>query len=86
MVEAVHGMVKQKYRLLDHNIHNKLVPNIGIYFGVASFLNNAHGQRVQSDKELSYEILQRKHAQKDVNNTLAIEAMDKEWIRRKTPF
>ena len=79
-------MLKKKYRLLDHKIDKKLVPNIGIYFRVALFLNNAYGKREQSDKELSYEILQRKHAQKDVNNTLAIEAMDKEWIRRKTPF
>ena len=41
VVEAVHGMVKQKYRLLDHKTDNKLVPNIRIYFRVASFLNNA---------------------------------------------
>ena len=55
VVEAVHGMIKQKYRLLDHKIDNKLVPNSGIYFRVASFLNNAYGQRLQSDKEVSYE-------------------------------
>ena len=59
VVEAVHGMLKQKYRLLDHKIDNKLVSNIGIYFRVASFLNNAYGQRMQSDKEVHYEILQR---------------------------
>ena len=86
VVKAVHGMLKQKYRLLNHKIHNKLVPNIGIYFRVASFLNNAYGQMLQSDKELSYEILQRLHAQKDVNNTLATEAEEKGSIRRKTPF
>ena len=32
VLKAVHGMLKQKYRLLDHKIDNKLVPNIGIYF------------------------------------------------------
>ena len=53
---------------------------------MASFLNNAYGQRLQSDKELSYEILQRMHAQKDVENTLATEAKEKGWIRRKNPF
>ena len=30
VVRAVHGMLKQKYRLLDHKIDNKLLPNIGI--------------------------------------------------------
>ena len=32
VVQAVHGVLKQKHRLLDHKIDNKLVPNIGIYF------------------------------------------------------
>ena len=86
VIEALHGMLKQKYRLLDHKKNNKSVPNIGIYFRVASFLNNAYGQRLQSDKELSYEISQRMHAQKDVDNTLATEAEERGWIRRKTPF
>ena len=79
-------MLKKKYRLLDHKIDNMLVPNNGIYFRVASFLNNPYGQRLQSDKEISYEILQRMHAQKDVDNTLATEAEVEGWIRRKTPF
>ena len=79
-------MLKQNYCFLDHKIDNKLAPIIGIYFRVASFLNNAYGQRLQSDKKLSYEILQRMHAQKDVDNILATEADERGWIRRKTPF
>ena len=86
MVEAVHGMLKQKYRLLDHKIDNKLVPNIGIYYRMALFLNNAYDQRLQSDKELSYEILPNMHAQEDVDNTVATEAEEKGCILRKTPF
>ena len=35
VVETVHGMLKQKYRLLVHKMDNKLVSNIGIYFIVA---------------------------------------------------
>ena len=78
-------MLKKKYRLLNHKINNKLVPNIGIYFRVASFLNNAYGQMLQSDKELSYEILQRMHAQKNVNNTLDTEAEKKDLYVEKLP-
>ena len=77
VVEAVHGVLKQKYRFLDHKIDKKLVPNFGIYFRVASFLNNAYGQRLRSDKELLYELLQRMHAQKDVDNTLATKVKEK---------
>ena len=34
LVESDHGMLKQKYRLLDHKIDNKLLPNTRIYFRV----------------------------------------------------
>ena len=44
---------------------------------MASFLNNAFGQWLQSDKQYSYEILQRMHAQKDIDNTLATEEEEK---------
>ena len=36
----------QKYRLLDHKIDNKLIPKIGIYFRIASILNNTFGKRL----------------------------------------
>ena len=39
-VESVHDVLKEKYRLLDHKIDNKLIPKIGIYFRIRSFLNN----------------------------------------------
>ena len=40
VVKSVHGVLKQKYRLLDHKIDIKLIPKIGIYFRITSFLNN----------------------------------------------
>ena len=48
-VESVHDVLKQKYCLLDHRIDNKLIPKIGLYFRIASFLNNTFGKRLQSD-------------------------------------
>ena len=69
-VEAVHGILKQKYRLLDHKIDNKLLPKLGIHFTVASFLNNTYDQRLQSEVEISNEMLERMHTEKDVENTL----------------
>ena len=39
-VEAIHGILKEKYRFLDHKIDIKLIPKVGIYFRIASFLNN----------------------------------------------
>ena len=61
-VEVVHGILKQKYRLLDHKINNKLIPKVGIYFRIASFLNNTYGERLPSDVQAIDEILGRMHA------------------------
>ena len=79
-VEAVHDIPKQKFLLLDHKIDNKLIPKVGIYFRVASFLNNTYGEKLQSDVEAGNEILKRMHARKDVQNTLATEAEEKGLI------
>lgn len=86
VVESVHGVLKQKYRLLDHKIDNKLIPKIGIYFKIAAFLNNIFGKRLQSDVETLDEIVQRMQDQKDIQNTLAIETEEKGWLRRKLCF
>ena len=48
-VESVHGVLKQKYHLLDQKIDNKLIPKIGSYSRIASFLNNTYGKRLKSD-------------------------------------
>ena len=43
VVEAVHGILKQKYRLLHQKLDNKLVPHIGMYFRIASYIYNRFG-------------------------------------------
>ena len=43
-VESVHSVLKQKYHLLDHKIHKKMIPKIESYFRIASFLNKTFGQ------------------------------------------
>ena len=85
-VESVHGVLKQKYRLLDHKIDNKLIPKTGLYFRIASFLNNTFGKRLQSDVDNFDDILKRMHSQRNVQNTLAPEVEEKGWLRRKLPF
>ena len=39
-VEAVHGVLNQKYRLLEHVIVNKLLPKVESYFTIAASLHN----------------------------------------------
>ena len=67
------------YRLLDHKIHNKLTPKVGIYFRIVSFLNNPYGERLQSDVEARDNILERtqKHQLSQVVSYLT-EILDKD--------
>ena len=51
-VESVHGIIKQKYRLLDHIINKKLLSNVGLYFKIAAFLHNQFGKTLKSDAHL----------------------------------
>jgi len=78
--------LKQKHRLLDHKIDNKLLPKVGVYFRIVSFLNNTFGKKLESDAETLDEVVQRMHSQKHVENTLATEAEEKGWFRQKLPF
>ena len=40
VVEAVHGAIGQKYRLLHHKMDNKLLPSLKSLCRIASFLHN----------------------------------------------
>lgn len=85
-VEAIHGIIKQKYRLLDKVIDNKLLPKIGLYFKIAAFLHNQFGKALRSDAILSEEIVVRIKHQIDCENTLANEAEEEGWFRKKLMF
>lgn len=85
-VEAIHGIIKQKYRLLDRVIDNKLLPKIGLYLKIAAFLHNQFGKTLQSDATFSDEIVVRMKHQIDVENTLANEAEQEGWFRKKLMF
>ena len=73
-LESVHGIIKQKYRLLDHIIDNKLLPNVELYFKIAAFLYSQFGKALKSDVHVSEEIVIRMKHQLHEENTLANEA------------
>lgn len=85
-VEAVHGILKQKFKLIDRKVNNKLLPKIGLYCRIVSFLHNEFGQRLASDKENVDEIVGKMKARKHTENTLAADVIEQAWDRRKVPF
>ena len=86
VVEAVHGDIKQKFRLLDHKLDNKLLPKTSSFCRIACFLHNEFGTRLDSDHDLSDKIIVAMNLKKDQDNTLALEVETNRWARRKVPF
>ncbi|KAL1516493.1 hypothetical protein ABEB36_000402 [Hypothenemus hampei] len=86
VVEAVHGILKQKYQLLDRKIDNKIIPKIGDYFRIASFLQNQFGKRLIFDIDTSEAITVRMKSLVNTENTLSIEVENEGWARKKIPF
>ena len=57
-----------------------------LYFKIAAFLHNQFGKALKSDAHLSEEIVRRMKHQLHVENTLANEAEEKGWFRKKLMF
>ncbi|XP_015125200.1 uncharacterized protein LOC107046987 [Diachasma alloeum] len=86
VVEAVHGIIGQKYKILHHNLDNKLLPKVQSLFRIACYLNNTYGKRLNSDVGISDEVLERMKSRRTFENSLAEEAETQRWNRRKTQF
>lgn len=51
VIEAIHGIVKKKYKYLDADRPTVELPNIGKYFRIAGFLQNTFGKPLASDDD-----------------------------------
>lgn len=86
VVEAIHGILGEKYHLLHQQLDNKLLPKIQTYCRIASFLNNKFGKRLDSDIELFDEMVTQMELRKCTENTLAKKVEAESLGRRKVPF
>lgn len=86
VVEAVHGVIAKKYKLLHHQLDNKLLPKVGLYCKIACYLNNSFGPRMISDMSRTEDIVQRMLLPQPTTNTLANEVEEQRWARRKVDF
>lgn len=85
-MEAVHGVIAKKYKLLHHQLDNKLLPKVGLYCKIACYLNNSFGPRMISDMSRTEDIVQRMLLPQPTTNTLANEVEEQRWARRKVDF
>ena len=59
VVEAVHGILKQKWKILSAEIKNQSLPKIKNYFSIAGALHNMFGKILQSDKGNEKEVIEK---------------------------
>lgn len=85
-VEAVHGIVGQKFKILHHQLDNRLLPRAGTYCKIACFLVNEFGKRVVSKVSSSDPVINRFISQNMQENSLAEEAKNEGWSRKKAIF
>ena len=71
VVEAVHGAIAPTYRLLQHNMDNKILPSVKpAFMRIAAFLHNTFGKRLNSDPEMADTIVDYMKQRRSQQNTL----------------
>lgn len=86
VVEAVHGAIAQKYRLLHNSLDNKFIPKLKVLCKIVGFLQNKYGQRFNSHGDNNDEVLEYMESRMSVVNTLSEEVIIQKWNRRKSAF
>ncbi|KAJ8683762.1 hypothetical protein QAD02_019554 [Eretmocerus hayati] len=84
VVEAVHGIIGRKCKLLHNQVDNKLLPKIGLYARIACYLHNEYGRKLNSDSGMEDAIFVRMTQDVHNSNQLALEVEEKRWNRRSS--
>lgn len=86
VVEAVHGIIGSKFKLLHNQLDNKLLPVAKTYCRIAGLLVNLFGKRLNYDTGLQDEIAENMMSKRNIDNSLAKEVEEQNWNRKKKPF
>lgn len=86
VIEALHGQMKQKYKLFHHMLDNKLLPKVKLLYRIACYLNNTFGKRFKTDSTISNEIIDRMLNPVYSTNTLANIVENENWHRKSKLF
>ncbi|KAK0166595.1 hypothetical protein PV327_004088 [Microctonus hyperodae] len=86
VVEAVHGIISTKFKLLHNQFNNNMLTSAMLYCKVANFLVNEFGKRLNYDTDLQDEIAEQMLLKKDADNSLAKAVEEENWNRKKRIF
>ena len=71
VVEAIHGIIGQKFKLLNNQYKNKSLKKLESYVKIANYLHNEFSKGFSSDENMTDEIVSRMKSRQDIENTLA---------------
>ena len=87
VVEAIHGHLWGKFKLLKHTVDNKMLPKMQKLCGIVGFLQNTYGTRLATeDSSWIAEQLDHMETRMQLPNTLREEVEAKHWNRRASSF
>lgn len=87
VVESVHGIIAQKYRLLHNQFRNNMLQNAGLYCKIANCLQNLFGKRLNiMDDDKTRIIIERMKHKKSNVNALAEKISADNLNRKSVPF
>ena len=86
VVEAVHGIIGSKFKLLYNQLDKKCLPTAEIYHKVVCFLVNFLSKHLNSDVGMQEEIANLMLSKKNLENSLAEEVEKNHWNRKKKYF
>ena len=85
-VEAVHGIIKQKCRILNKRFDNNLPSKIGIMLKIVRHLNILYGKRLSSDRTMFDEVCGRMLQMRDKPNELGDVVAQNNWNLVRRPW
>ncbi|XP_075589844.1 uncharacterized protein LOC142597771 [Dermatophagoides farinae] len=86
VVEAIHGIIGQKYDLLHRQYKNYSLKKLGLYCRIACYLYNTFGKRLTSDYNMVDTIVNRMKSKRHDQNYLAELVEENRWNRRLTAY
>lgn len=86
VVESVHGILGQKYKILHHQFRNQNLPNSEVICKTACLLLNETGKLLYTDAGKLEKILEIMKLRRNKKNTLAERVETNNWNQKTLPF
>ena len=86
VVEAIHGILKQKWKMLGSEIKNQSLPKVKNYFLIAGALHNMYGKVMESDKGQESDVI-KKMTESSNNNFSKFHAeVESKYLKKKCSY